>query len=693
MTRKMFALGLLAGLLALLPGATLAQGDGSVYAGNPQVPAPEFPAGLEWINIDGSLSIQDLRGKAVVLDFWTYGCVNCMHVIPVLKALEEKYGNELVVIGVHSAKFQNEGDSENLRQIVQRYEVEHPVVNDNEFIIWRNWGVRAWPSFAFIDPLGNVLVIQGRDGQSTVTVSGEFPFAVFDDVVGGLLSHPNVKGLINREPLSVAAYEGEDVLARPLRFPGKVLVDAEGERLFIADTGHHRIIIADLASLEVLQVIGSGAEGFADGGYAEAAFQQPQGMALRDETLYVADTSNHSIRAIDLLAERVITVAGSGQQGVSGRPFSFSTGNPTGESLRSPWDVKFGADDTLYIAMAGTHQIWQLDVAANLLRPAVGNGREAALNSTLAASELAQPSGLYWANGLLYFADSESSTLRVAEIEADALRVVSGTTANSLFTFGDQDGALGENLLQHPLGVAGGGAREDTVFIADTYNSRIKALDPVTLVTTTLTGGGGSGGYRDGPLGEAEFDEPGGLDYAALPDGTRRVYVADTNNHAIRVINLDEGVVNTLTFTNPEALQQRDQLTVIGGDARRDEEITLPAQLVASGDGQIELALSLPADYKINDNAVSTVEWQADDADVVQLEAASQMLTTPTALLNVSFRPGETTLRAKLDVYWCEAENASLCYLERVTLEVPVTVQEGAVGGVLLEHALTVPGG
>ncbi|MCY3936281.1 MAG: redoxin domain-containing protein [Chloroflexi bacterium] len=689
---KKLLVALFVGIWMSLPSVAFTQGETAVYAGNPQLPAPEFPAGLEWINVAGPLSIADLRGKAVILDFWTYGCINCLHVIPALKAVEAKYGHSLVVIGVHSAKFTNEGESENLRQIVQRYEVEHPVVNDNDFLIWRNWGVRAWPSFAFIDPLGNVLVIQGRDGQPTLTISGELPFAVFDSVVGGMLAHPNVVNLINDEPLRAAAYEGEAVLARPLRFPGKVLADAAGGRLFIADTGHHRIVVVDLAAQEVRHIIGDGRAGLIDGGYEVAAFQQPQGMALRGDVLYVADTQNHAIRAIDLITQQVTTIAGTGQQGLSGRAFGYSTDNPTQEALRSPWDVKFGAGDILYIAMAGTHQIWQLDLATKVLQPAVGNGREAALNAGLADSELAQPSGLYWADGWLYFADSESSTIRVAAIAEDELRVVSGTTANSLFTFGDQDGPLADNLLQHPLGVAGSGSREDPVYIADTYNSRIKVLDPATLVTETIAGQGGRGGYRDGTLAEAEFDEPGGLDYLISADGEQRIYVADTNNHAIRVIDLQRGVVETLQFRNPQMLQQADRLTVIAGDAWRDEVIELPSQTVASGSGTIELSLTFPEDYKINDNAHSSVEWQADEVGVIQLESESQEITSPQTTVQASFLPGKTTVRALLDVYWCEAENASLCYLERVTLAVPVTVQGEASNLVQLEHSLVVPG-
>ena len=683
----------LLGLLAAVPSFTLAQGEGPVYIGNEGVPAPEFPASLEWINVDGPLSVRDLRGKVVLLDFWTYGCVNCLHVIPALKQLEAKYGDALVVIGVHSAKFQNEGESENLRQIVQRYEVEHPVVNDKEFAIWRSWSVQAWPSFGFIDPLGNVLVVQGRDGRPSATISGELPFEIFDQVVGGILRHPQVQGQVNREPLRAAAYEGERVLARPLRFPGKVLADVPGGRLFIADTGHHRIVVVDLATREVRAVIGNGQAALQDGAYDEASFQQPQGMALRGETLYVADTNNHAIRAINLQEGSVATVAGNGHQGVGLPPFDWQTENPTTVPLRSPWDLQFGAEDDLYIAMAGTHQIWRLDVLANILAPAVGNGREAALNASLSTSELAQPSGLHWAEGLLYFADSESSTLRVADIAGDELRVVSGTTENNLFHFGDRDGALGESLLQHPLGVAGGGGRADTVYIADTYNSRIKALDPASLVTTTLTGRGGNGGYRDGSLREAEFDEPGGLDFAVLADGRRRLYVADTNNHAIRIIDLQANQVNTLAIANPDALQQFNQLMVIGGDARAEEAIRLPEQVVASGSGKVTLQLNLPAGYKINDRAESQVRWRTQDETVLPLPDDAQELTHWLQSWDSDFETGETNLSAELELYWCEAENASLCYLERVTLEAPVRVVAAAAAEeIRFERTLTVPG-
>ena len=121
-----------------------------------RVRAPDgiLDGGKEWLNTTGPIGLKDLRGKIVVIDFWTYCCINCMHVLPDLKYLEQKYPNELVVIGVHSAKFTNEKESNNIRQAIMRHEIEHPVVNDAEMTIWGKFGVRSWPTLAIIDPEG-----------------------------------------------------------------------------------------------------------------------------------------------------------------------------------------------------------------------------------------------------------------------------------------------------------------------------------------------------------------------------------------------------------------------------------------------------------------------------------------------------------------------------------------------------------
>ncbi|MFA9407030.1 MAG: thioredoxin-like domain-containing protein, partial [Anaerolineales bacterium] len=234
------------------------------------VAAPEFPEGLDWLNTEQPLTLEGLKGKIVLLDFWTYGCINCMHVIPDLKQLEAEYPDELVVIGVHSAKFENEADTENIRNIILRYNREHPVVNDKDFIVWRTWGANAWPTLALVDPAGNV--VGGH--------SGEGVYEIFEPVIAALVEEFDDE--IDRTPLTLKL-EKEGLPSRVLSYPGKVLADPDGERLFIADTNHNRILIADTESGEILDVIGRGEAGLVDGGFSEAQLNQPQGMALSQD--------------------------------------------------------------------------------------------------------------------------------------------------------------------------------------------------------------------------------------------------------------------------------------------------------------------------------------------------------------------------------------------------------------------------
>jgi len=644
-----------------------------------RVAAPPFPASTDWLNVDNPITLDGLQGKIVLLDFWTYGCINCIHMIPILAELEEKYADELVVIGVHSAKFENEGETENIRQIVQRYDLHHPVINDSDFAVWRTYDVRAWPTFTLIDPRGNVVAVQ----------SGEVPFEAFDAYLSNMIEYYDNLGTdeLNREPLAVAL-EGAGDPGTPLLFPGKVLADAAGGRLFIADSNHHRIVIADLQTYEVLDTIGTGQRGFADGSYDEAQFHQPQGMALADNTLYVADVNNHALRAVDLEGRDVRTIAGTGEMGRGIPPFSIVIEDPLAFDLRSPWDVELSDDGLLYIAMAGTHQIWQLDLERNLLQAAVGNGREAQLSTTLSGSELAQPSGLYFHAGQLYFADSESSTVRVAHIPEDEVRVIAGTTENNLFEFGDADGAPGASRLQHALGVVGN-ADGTQIFIADTYNSKIKMYDPRSDEVTTLYGLSGNGGFRDGDATVAQFDEPGGLDYAG-----GKLYVADTNNHAIRVIDLDSGMVETVQFPNPQALTiESNAVTVLGGNAADDEQIQLQTQTVSAGDGELVLNITLPEGFKINEITDSTIALSSD-GDAVQFESERVIIEEKSVQVPVTFSEGEAALSLDMTLFYCEAQEEAFCLINQVTIHAPVTVASaGSNRSIMIERTVILPEG
>jgi thiol-disulfide isomerase/thioredoxin len=663
------------GVLALLVGFGTVAAQETDFEGT--VPAPDFPPGVEWLNVPAPLTLDDLRGKIVVLDFWTYGCINCIHMIPVLEQLEAKYAEELVVVGVHSAKFTNEGRTDNLRQIIQRYEIHHPVINDNAFNVWQTYGrygVRAWPTFVVIDPMGKIVAVQ----------PGEIPFDVFDRVIGGMVNFWDERGAIDRTPIELTPATD----TRPnsaLAFPGKVLADPATNRLFIADSTHNRIVIADLLTYEVLDVIGSGAEGLTDGAFGEATFNKPQGMALVGNVLYIADTKNHVIRAADLGARTVETAVGTGEQA---RRRDLS--GPARETpIASPWDLALGADDTLYIAMAGPHQIWALDLANGVVYPLVGSGREGLADGAFPAAQLAQPSGLFFRDGLLYFADSESSSIRVADTNSGEVRTLAGPLENDLFTYGDVDGPVGESRLQHALGITGG--PDGALYIADTYNNKIKLIDPESRTTTTLFGTDNTtGGFRDGGPDTAAFDEPGGLTFV---DG--RLYVADTNNHAVRVIDLAVETVNTITFPNPEALQIGERPTIVAGNAAEGRQVTLPEQTVSAGDGMIALDVVLPEGYKLNDLAPFTAAWSAaGDAVSIDPANATQSILEPAmpVTVPVTLAEGAATLHGDLTIYYCEAVDETLCFIDRVRVEVPVTVASAAdEATIAIEHTVTPP--
>jgi DNA-binding beta-propeller fold protein YncE len=438
-----------------------------------------------------------------------------MHTFPQLRKIERKYGDRVIVVGVHSPKFPAERETANLREAVLRYRIEHPVVNDRDFAVWERFGGRAWPTLMFINPEGRVI---GKH-------EGELPFEQFDPLVSGMLKEFDERGLLHPGPSTVAVEEIREP-ARTLSFPGKVLATADA--LFIADSNHHRIVSARFDG-SIQGTYGSGVPGFADGPAERAAFQQPQGMARSGSTLYVADTENHAVRSIDLEAGVVTTLAGTGEQ--AQRPGTGGPGRST--SLSSPWDLAL-QDRIVYIAMAGTHQIWTLDLDRGTVAPFAGTGREGLLDGSKAEAWFAQSSGLTILNGHLYVADSEVSAVRDIDLQTGHVSTLVG---EDLFVFGDQDGQAEAVRLQHPLGITN---HDGTLFVADSYNNKIKRLDPARRAVATWLGSG-IAGRADGTGLAAAFREPGGV--SAGVDG---LYVADTNNHRIVVADWTTGTVRTL---------------------------------------------------------------------------------------------------------------------------------------------------
>jgi thiol-disulfide isomerase/thioredoxin len=503
-----------------------------VYRG--EVRAPDFPPGLDWLNTGRPLRLTDVRGKIVLLDFWTSCCINCIHVVPHLRRLERKYKDELVVIGVHTPKFTAERDSANILGAILRYGIEHPVVNDCNFDLWQSYAVRGWPTIVVVDPEGKVVG----------SVPGEGVYDTFDRVVASMIADFGARALLKRGPLA-APLTREAPREELYAFPGKVLADEAGGRLFIADSNKNRIVVASLPEGRVLDVVAGGPAGLADGAFEEARMSGPQGMALDRERLYIADTENHAVRVADLRSRSVTTLAGTGA------PAPTAAGPPAGArgrevALNSPWDVVV-ARGLLFVAMAGSHQIWRIDPATGDAAPHAGSGSEARVDGPLREAALAQPSGIATDGERLYFADSESSAIRAAAVDpGGAVETIVGI---DLFTFGDRDGMGDDVRLQHPLGVAW---RDGALYIADTYNNKIKRLDPRARRCETILGCGDAA-FEDNPDGRlAYLNQPGGV--TAFRD---RLYIADTNNHAIRVASLESGALLTFVAADLSRFEHR----------------------------------------------------------------------------------------------------------------------------------------
>ncbi|XP_066586124.1 NHL repeat-containing protein 2 isoform X2 [Prorops nasuta] len=554
-----------------------------------------------------------LSGKIIILDFFTYCCINCMHILPDLKALEEEftYKDGLVVVGVHSAKFANEKNSKMILSAVQRHNISHPVVNDAKLSVWRDLGIVCWPSLVILGPRGQPLaVLVGEGHREELFLYAKVGLAYFKSS-DQILDNP-LPIELSRHLLPASS--------KNLLFPGKVAIlwRKNREQIIVSDTGNNRILITNIDG-KVEYVIGGYNPGFKDGSFVDARFDAPQGVCVLDDIIFVADNENHAIRKIDLVKKSVETLAGTGVQGHD------YTGGKSGinQELSSPWDVAIYHREydngeksvpLLLIAMAGTHQIWAYFLndtvwwkskvyKAGTCAAIVGNGREQNRNNSYPHSAcLAQPSGLAVVQEMrsVFFADSESSAIRRVHLEDGKVSAVCGADRNpeNLHCFGDTDGIQYTATLQHPLGITWN-KFEKMLYVADTYNHKIKKVDPSGDCSTMY----GSGT----PSTLFTFDEPGGL---AVSNDGNTLYVADTNNHAVKAINLKKNEITSISIILPEELQENPNYTYTFNTAINTDggKLNILFDLVFKND--LKLNKEAPQKWKIidlpNDWSVNT---------------------------------------------------------------------------------------
>ncbi|GAC1540960.1 MAG: hypothetical protein NVS3B10_05570 [Polyangiales bacterium] len=622
----------------------------------------DFAGATAWLNADRPLVPADLAGRVVVVDFWTSCCINCLQTLPILAALEKRHdADPVLVVGVHSPKFDAETEGERLRSAIAENSITHPVAVDGSMKIWTAWKAQAWPTVLVLDARGRI-VWRG---------SGEPKKEVLEAYVAAALEEGRREGILKTEKL--AAVKPMTADTGPLAFPGKI-VALDGGGFAVSDTGHHRIVVFD-RSFAAKEVIGSGLAGMTDGSYAEASFRKPQGLAVSGDLLYVADTENHAIRVVDRKARTVKTVAGTGE---IAHTQLEERGNARATALRSPWDLVV-VKDRVYVALAGSHMIAALDPKAGTIEPWAGDGIERRYDNTGTDASFAQPSGLNTDGTTLWVADSETSSIRAVTL---ATREVKTLVGKDLFVFGDVDGAPDLARLEHPLGVAVVGR---ALFIADTYNSKIKRLDLATSTVRTIAGA------RD----HKELFEPSGL---AAPAGGAagkdiEVFVVDTNNHRLARV-----LVSAAGDAKIEPLAIHDLSAPTSGIAVKSADdpgppppsIKIEASDVAvRGAGTtVHLTWDAPKGTGVNEEAPFKVRWKKAEG---LREIPADTKTTGAKVkktFDVIVKPAGGAARARLegelDMVVCDVETHAVCVPVRRVLELGfVVTRDGAAETVL----------
>ena len=593
---------------------------------------PEFKSEYHWINVAQPIRMENLNGLVTLLDFFTYCCINCMHILPDLEKLEEKYeGSKLTVVGIHSAKFENEKVGDHLSDAVARYDIRHPVCNDTNAWLWSTLGVTCWPTQLILGPTGRPVWVSMGEGQA----------GRVEEMVGVMLEYYGARGQLTGD--RIVGQVSARVEGRMLSYPGKVTVS--GDLVVVSDTGNNRIVMTDRQGA-VLDIVGGVEAGQVDGGFSEARFRHPQGVLRLEDKVYVCDTDNNVLRCIHLDTRTVTTLGGA-------------------PGLSSPWDLcHLNLEDDrgqmLVVAMAGCHQIWLYCLTqvtwwkgakypAGSLVSVVGSGKEENRNNSYPhKAGLAQPSGLCTdGQAWIYFADSESSSVRRISLKDGAVTNVAGGDRDplNLFSYGDIDGDGVGAKLQHPLGVSLD-TSSNILYIADSYNHKIKKAElKGKLWNVTSTAGG--------------LSEPGGI---CLEQSSNTIYIADTNNHAIKLLNLDTNNISTLNITN-------NTDTVDSPEKNDAAASDISEHVISSEKGNITItATVLKSGYKLNTEAKSSWRLTCDEAGDDWTHETSGQVTGDTLTVSMSHGPltpgGQLKLHLTCKLFLCSDQG--VCIMKNV---------------------------
>jgi thiol-disulfide isomerase/thioredoxin/sugar lactone lactonase YvrE len=636
----------------------------------PKVRASEL-VGRGWLNTGGrAVTLADLRGKVVVLDFWTFCCINCLHVLDELRELEERFRDELVIVGVHSPKFVHEADPVALAAAVERYEVHHPVLDDPELVTWSAYTARAWPTLVVIDPEGYVVAQMAGEGHARN----------LEILVERLVAEHEAKGTLHR---GSGPYVPPEPTSGTLRFPAKALA-LPGGTFLVADAGHHSLAEVAADGETLVRRIGSGERGLVDGGPDAARFSEPNGLALlppdvADVVGYdvvVADTVNHALRGVRLDDGSVVTLAGTGEQYMVGAADNRTGDGPRGLKLSSPWDVVWWpAAEAVAVAMAGNHTLWAFDPREARIEQLAGTMNEGLQDGALEQAWFAQTSGLAVGpdGGRLWLADSEVSALRFVDLApgddavgddpltvtlsraADERSAVGTAVGAGLFDFGLRDGAADQALLQHPLGVAV--LPDGSIAIADTYNGAVRRYAP-----------GPGGGPGQVTTLARDLAEPSGLVVLPAGDGIE-LLVVESAAHRLTRLRLPRDVAGE----------------ILDAGAHRTQR---PVTDVAPGTFRLDVVFTPAAGQKYDDRYGPSTRLQVSSTPPELLLDGAGDGVDLARELRINPAVGEGVLHVTAHAASCDADPAveyPACHLNAQDWGVPVRVVEGAA------PALTLP--
>ncbi|WP_020577828.1 NHL domain-containing thioredoxin family protein [Actinopolymorpha alba] len=582
-----------------------------------RIRAPEL-TGRQWFNTGGKpLRLSDFRGRFLVLDFWTFCCINCLHVLEELRPLEEKYSDVLVVVGVHSPKFAHEAEPAAVRSAIERYAVRHPVLDDPDLTTWQAYTARAWPTLTLVDPEGYVVA----------QFSGEGHAHALDALLAELVPAHDARSTLRR---ASSPYVPPPPPETTLRFPSKAVRLADG-RFLVADAGGHGLLELEPDLETVVRRIGTGDRGFLDGGPREAAFREPNGLCLLSPDVaaevgydvVVADTVNHALRGVRLANGQVRTLAGTGTQ--------WMQGDRDG-ALSSPWDVVW-YHDRVWVAMAGIHQLWTFDPRSRDVAPVAGTTNEGLADGPLTEAWFAQPSGLAASadGSRLWLVDAETSALRY--VEGDEVHTAVGT---GLFDFGLRDGVGQQAMLQHPLGVTV--LPDDSVAVLDTYNGAVRRFDPATGALTTLLTG---------------LDEPSG----AVVDGETLI-VVESAAHRLARFPLG-GAVRPV-----EGFAQRTQR---------------PVTPLAGGEVELCVVFEPPPGQKLDDSEGPSTRLFVSSTPPALLREGEGRGSGLTRRLVLDPAAGDGVLHVAAMAATCDVDaEHPVCHVHQQDWGVPVKIEDGA---------------